>query len=198
MRVAAAQRAVLEKLCRYVLRPPFALERLSVGRDGEFRYVCKDRPGAAPRVRVLDTHELLARLAALVPPPRYPDVRYHGVLAPNAAWRARVVPAKREPMDRSGCLGTHRADAGVGVAVEAPTQGSAPGRDRIPWAELLRRIYGIDALRCPLCEGPMSVIAVLLERSAVRSILAHVGPEGTGPPRAPPSNEAAAPVAVGH
>jgi len=86
----------------------------------------------------------------------------------------------------------------VGVAVEAPSEGGSPGRDRIPWAELLRRIYGIDALRCPVCDGQMSVIAVLLERAAVRSILAHVGPEGTGPPRASPSNEATAPVAVGH
>jgi hypothetical protein len=36
--------------------------------------------------------ELLARLAALVPPPRYPLVRYHGVLAPHSKWRGAVVP----------------------------------------------------------------------------------------------------------
>lgn len=198
VRVEASQRGVLEKLCRYVLRPPFALERLSVGRGGELRYNCKERPGGAPRVRVLDAHELLARLAALVPPPRYPDVRYHGVLAPNAAWRARIVPARCEPTTRAGCEGERRALVPVGVAVEASSESGSTGRDRVPWAELLRRIYGIDALRCPACEGQMSVISVLFERAAVQSILVHVGPEGTGPPRAPPSNEASAPVAVGH
>ena len=36
--------------------------------------------------------ELLARLAALIAPPRYPLVRYHGVLAPHAKLRAAVVP----------------------------------------------------------------------------------------------------------
>jgi hypothetical protein len=34
--------------------------------------------------RVLPAVPFLARLAALVPPPRYPLVRYHGVLAPHA------------------------------------------------------------------------------------------------------------------
>jgi hypothetical protein len=29
--------------------------------------------------------ELLARLSALLPPPRYPLTRYHGVLAPRSA-----------------------------------------------------------------------------------------------------------------
>jgi hypothetical protein len=42
--------------------------------------------------RVMTPIEFLARLAALVPPPRYPLVRYHGVLAPHATWRSAVVP----------------------------------------------------------------------------------------------------------
>ena len=36
--------------------------------------------------------EFLARLSAIVPPPRYPLVRYHGVLGPRSRWRALVVP----------------------------------------------------------------------------------------------------------
>ena len=36
--------------------------------------------------------ELLARLSALLPPPRYPLTRYHGVLAPRSAWRREIVP----------------------------------------------------------------------------------------------------------
>jgi hypothetical protein len=34
--------------------------------------------------------ELLARLAGLVPSPRHPLVRFHGVLAPHTCWRARI------------------------------------------------------------------------------------------------------------
>ena len=39
-----------------------------------------------------DTGEGIARLCALVPPPRYPLTRFHGVLAPRAKLRPRVVP----------------------------------------------------------------------------------------------------------
>jgi hypothetical protein len=36
--------------------------------------------------------ECIARLCALIPPPRYPLTRFHGVLAPRAKHRPRVVP----------------------------------------------------------------------------------------------------------
>ena len=39
---------------------------------------------------VLSPLELIEKLAALVPPPRLNLVRYHGVLAPNAADRDRI------------------------------------------------------------------------------------------------------------
>jgi len=38
--------------------------------------------------------ELMQRLAALVPRPRLNLIRFHSVLAPNAKWRAQVVPGK--------------------------------------------------------------------------------------------------------
>jgi hypothetical protein len=37
--------------------------------------------------------QFLARLAALVPPPRHPLVRFYGVWAPRSQWRSRVVTA---------------------------------------------------------------------------------------------------------
>jgi hypothetical protein len=47
--------------------------------------------GAREKVRVMTPLEFLARLSALIPPPRYPLVRYHGVLLAPArrSWRAR-------------------------------------------------------------------------------------------------------------
>ena len=38
--------------------------------------------------------ELLEKLAALFPPPRFHLLRYHGVLAPRARDRGRIVPTK--------------------------------------------------------------------------------------------------------
>src|ERR1700691_4460364 len=49
--------------------------------------------------------EFLARLSAIVPPPRYPLLRYHGALAPRSPWRRDVVPrppeTKPPPCDRA-------------------------------------------------------------------------------------------------
>src|ERR1019366_2574851 len=40
--------------------------------------------------------EFLARLATIVPPPRFPLLRYAGVLAPASKWRREVVPRAPE------------------------------------------------------------------------------------------------------
>src|SRR5262245_22145352 len=48
-------------------------------------------PHTHPHIQAVPA-SFLARLAALVPPPRYPLVRYHGVLAPHSKWRSAVVP----------------------------------------------------------------------------------------------------------
>jgi hypothetical protein len=39
----------------------------------------------------------LARVAALVPPPRHPLIRFHGVFAPHSAWRKKIVPVPTAP-----------------------------------------------------------------------------------------------------
>ena len=81
-----------EKLFRYLLRPPLALQRLSMGEDGRLRYKMK-RPRNGALVLSLTPDELLAKLATLVPPPRVHGLRYHGLFAPHAKWRSRVVPS---------------------------------------------------------------------------------------------------------
>ncbi|MQA92857.1 MAG: hypothetical protein GEU90_21975 [Gemmatimonas sp.] len=48
---------------------------------------------------VLSPLEFLAALARLIPPPRVHRHRYHGVLAPNAALRARLTALARESPD---------------------------------------------------------------------------------------------------
>jgi len=41
--------------------------------------------------------EFLQRLAALDPRPRRHLIRFHGVLAPNAALRSQIVPGEADP-----------------------------------------------------------------------------------------------------
>ncbi|WP_437657820.1 transposase [Sorangium sp. So ce1182] len=79
-----------DRLVRYCARPCFALDRLSLLPDGHVAHRVKGGRGGTHRV--MTPVELLARLAALVPPPRVPLVIYHGVLAPHSKWRTAVVP----------------------------------------------------------------------------------------------------------
>ncbi|MGH7283815.1 MAG: transposase, partial [Polyangiaceae bacterium] len=92
VRIAADDDLGRERLCRYGARPPFSLERLRRLPRGELGYRIKKTRGGGSKVLRMTPLELLARLAALVPPPRYPLVRYHGVLAPRSPWRKFVVP----------------------------------------------------------------------------------------------------------
>ncbi len=95
--VPAGDRRRLERLCRYVARPPLALERLQTMADGRLAYRLKTRWRDGTTHVVMERHELLERLAPLIPPSRAHQVRYHGVLAPCASGRDRIVPGRSRP-----------------------------------------------------------------------------------------------------
>ena len=88
-----------ERLMRYGARPPLALDRLRRLPDGRIAYRIKKLRDGRAKHRVMTPLEFLARLSALVPPPRYPLLRYAGVLGPRSSWRRDVVP--RAPQSAS-------------------------------------------------------------------------------------------------
>ena len=112
----AGDREGLERLCRYGVRPCFSLERLSVLADGRVAYrLRKPRSNGATHLVMTPVH-FLARLAELVPPPRFPLLRFAGVLAPNSLWRSAVVPGD--------------ARAGVGVTRVNPSSAERKAEKR--------------------------------------------------------------------
>jgi hypothetical protein len=84
------QREKLERLCRYVSRPPIAVERLALTSTGQVRYQLKTSYRDGTTHIVLEPLYLMARLAALVPPPRMHLTRFHGVFAPEGVARQRA------------------------------------------------------------------------------------------------------------
>src|SRR5437773_5373175 len=81
----------LEQLCRYLLRPPIAQERLALRLDGTVLVTLKTPWRDGTTHLCFEPVTLLERLAALTPRPRINVVLYHGVLAPRARWRASAV-----------------------------------------------------------------------------------------------------------
>jgi hypothetical protein len=147
----AHQRSRLERLCRYITRPPIATKRLSVDRQGRgiYQYKRPFRDGSTHVV--LEPLDFMARLAALVPRPRLNLTRFHGVFAPNCKHRARIVP--------------HRARGRVDS--DKPL---AP----MSWPQRLKRVFQIDIETCPECGGKLRVIACIEDPSLIRQILAHL------------------------
>ena len=60
-----------------------------------------------------------------------------------------------------------------------------PGRARrLVWAELFKRVWHEDVLRCPRCGGHMRLVAVVKDPAVVcEKILRHLGLWQRGPPR---------------
>jgi hypothetical protein len=63
--IASNQREKLERLCRYVSRPPVASERLALSASGHVRYTLKTPYRDGTSHIVLEPLDLMARLAAL-------------------------------------------------------------------------------------------------------------------------------------
>ncbi|MCX4240579.1 transposase, partial [Paraliomyxa miuraensis] len=88
--VPARDRKRLERLLRYVARPPVATERLHRRPDGKLLYLFRKPWHDGTRGVLLTPSELIEKLVALIPPPQANVLRYHGVLAPGSKLRARV------------------------------------------------------------------------------------------------------------
>ena len=102
---------------------------------------------------------------------------YHGVLAPNAKWRKRVVAYKRPVVQVEPASDPEGEDA-VQPRPERPRY--------YAWADLMRRTFGYDVNACLECGGRMKLIAVIEEPAVIAKILSHLGLP-TEPPQAHPA-----------
>jgi hypothetical protein len=79
--IGGQDRKRIERLCRYISRPPIARERLSELPDGRIAYQLRHRWRDGTTHVVFEPKELLEKLAVLVPWPRSNALRYLCVLS---------------------------------------------------------------------------------------------------------------------
>jgi hypothetical protein len=173
----AHAREQLEHLCRYLLRPPLALERLTESSGGQLLYELPHPRRDGSTHLLLDPLELIEKLSVLIPPPRFHLLRFHGVLAPRARLRPDVVP--RATRDAARAWGP--------APPPSPPEPQAPpssGAGRLSWAALLRRVFAIDVLLCPHCGGRRRIVAVYPGGPRLRDLLDRLGL--SPPPDRPP------------
>ena len=202
--IRAGDREGLERLCRYGARPPFSLERISLLPDGRVAYRLRNRRRSGATHLVLTPVHFLARIAALVPPPRYPLLRLAGVLAPRSSWRTAVVPhgpaatvafdPQKKMAKKKGA--TAPSTLAPDITPPPPAARQAPSASartslgdgivrpvyaRVDWASLIRRVYLEDVLSCP-CGGRRRIVAEISEREPIVAILTHLGLPTQPPP----------------
>jgi hypothetical protein len=163
----------LERVARYILRPPVSLERMRWDRGAEeVAYSLKPKHREPRGEEHLDPLDFLARVIAHVPEPRLHTLRYLGFYSNVSRGRRRkgrdtpLRPA-RPPQEPDGLT---------------PAERQARRR---AWAQLVRRVYEIDPLVCTKCGSEMRVIAVILDPKVIRKILDHIRKKesgGRGPP----------------
>jgi hypothetical protein len=205
--VGADDREGLERLCRYILRPPVAQDRLQLTADGRVVVALKGEWSDGTTHLVFEPVELLEKLAALTPRPHINLLLYHGVLAPHADWRRRAVARPGAAVAAAAERGSAIEQTAEGPSPDshppavphpppptstepAPPESSTPSAATTPrhwtWANLMRRAFDLDVLACPRCGGRMTLIATIEEPDVIHRILRHLGlPTEMPEPRAP-------------
>ncbi len=178
--VDGRDRRRVERLCKYITRPPVAQDRLERRADGKLELGFKRAWRDGTRALVFEPADIIPRLVAAVPPPRFHLLRYFGVLSSHSSRRRLVVPtptrdatANKPPPARGDQLEL------LGERDDAP----AP-RNR--WAWLLAHVFAADVETCPRCSGPMRWAELAKTRAESTRLLAE---HGLGP-RAPPVEHA--------
>jgi hypothetical protein len=160
--VHAKDRSRLERLARYILRPAVAADRLSQLPDDRLLYRLKHSWRDGTQALLFEPLDFLGKLAALIPPARAHQIRYHGVFAARSSLRDLVT--------------ADRPDLNTAAAPPAfPVRSDTPGPHRprhLRWAELLRRVFHFDLERCPRCGGRLRMLAAIVDPRIAQAILA--------------------------
>ncbi|HMA94343.1 MAG TPA: transposase [Polyangiaceae bacterium] len=120
--VHAADKDGRERLIPYCARPALSMERMCETSDGLIAYRLRHAQKGRATHRVMRPIDLLARIAALVPPPRHPLLRYFGVFGPHSSWRKLCVPAVGAPEQTVPTTSTSRSP---NSATATPNSGGA-------------------------------------------------------------------------
>nr|WP_238157919.1 transposase [Klebsiella pneumoniae] len=154
----------LEKLCRYITRPAISEQRLSISPQGRVRYQLKTPWRNGTTHVEWDAVDFIAKLAALVPPPRAHLTRFHGVFPEcKPACAADALGARQAACGRCGASGRQRPRRAAQPRAEAPC-------DEL--GATAQAGLSIDITTCAH-GGAVRIVASIEEPTAIRAILAH-------------------------
>jgi hypothetical protein len=181
--VDGRDRKRLERVCKYLLRPPFSLDAVHLLPDGRVRL---DLPRKG-RCVIMTPHPVLAKLCALVPPPHQNLVRYAGCFANRHHLRPFIVPTP--PACCVDAVQLSLFDFAGRLLSDAGDAASTAPHCMQPrsWSALLARVFSIDIAACPRpgCHGRLKIVDVVVDPDQI-ALLLH---GARAPPRPPPRGQ---------
>ena len=143
----------MENLARYIIRASFSQERMKyLDQEGQVIYTAKDRKTN----KVFPALEWLAAMCSHIPNRGEQMVRYYG-------YYSNVSRGKQQKEGN---------DDAIHCILEP--QGNEKAF-RKSWARLIQKIYEVDSLICPKCQGTMRIISATDDLQVIRDILEHLG-----------------------
>jgi hypothetical protein len=152
-RISPDDDTAMENLARYIIRASFSQERMQY-LDQEGTVVYKSKDGGT--TKSFPALEWLAAMCSHIPNRGEQMVRYYG-------YYSNVSRGKRQ---KEG------TDDAIPCIIEP--QGNIQAF-RKSWARLIQKIYEVDPLACPNCQGTMRIISFIEDPSVIRDILNHLG-----------------------
>ena len=149
----------LENLARYIIRACFSQKRMVYipaqdASDGTAKVIYTSKDGRSRQT--FDAVDWLALLVAHIPSRYEHTVRYYGYYSN----KSRGLRKKAQADDQ--------------LATIMPNDMSS-SKFRQNRARLIQKIYEIDPLLCPKCQGPMRIVAFIEDDRIIKKILKHLG-----------------------
>jgi hypothetical protein len=152
-RIQPGDKDAMESLARYIIRACFSQERMTyLPAESKVIYVSKN----GKEKKEFEALEWLAAMCSHIPDKGMQMVHYYG-------FYSNVARGKRKKADQDGLISNIMEDKGSNKEY------------RKNWARLIQKIYEVDPLICPKCQGKMKVIAFIEDEEVIRKILKHLG-----------------------
>ena len=176
--INALARDKLFKLIEYMARGAISNERVEIQDNGNIRLKLKSPWRDGTSHLLFTPQEFLEKLSAIIPKRKYHLVTWHGILAPHAKLRKKIIlnpeNKKSKIFDSKSKNDTHDDHADS----RNPVKNSS-------WSKLLAKIFAIDVSSCPHCQSPMEIVCAVMSRESISRYLKHQGLDPDPPPRAP-------------
>jgi len=164
----------MERLAQYIIRAPISQERMqyisvseSIARLAQVIYTGKKDKNQER----FDALDWLARLVTHIPNKGEQLVRYYGYYSNRTRGICKKAALKLQKDESFGLEDS-----------ETSIQPSTISRNsfRKKWASLIQKVYHIDPLLCPKCNGKMRIISFIDDKPIIRKILIHLNLWMTG------------------